>query len=72
MRDPESFEHATLETLHHAFLRAVNHMAEIGVKGKNYWEILHAAQSLLEAMCKVGDAAFEWREYEERLDEVEE
>jgi hypothetical protein len=66
---PEIFEHPLLESMHQAFLKAVAHMEEIGTQGKNYWDILHAAQSLLEAMCKIEDAAFEWRSYEERLEE---
>lgn len=67
-QDPEVFEEL-LKPLHQAFLRASVLMAEIGPDGKNYWDILHAAQELLEAMGHVENAAFSWRSYAGRLGE---
>ena len=60
--DPEEFEQL-LHPLHQAFLRASAIMAEITPDGKHYWEILKAARELLDAMLRIGDAAFEWDSY---------
>lgn len=65
--DPEAFERL-LDPLHQAFLRASAIMAEIGPDGKRYWDILKAAQELLEAMGHVENAAFAWRSYQGKHD----
>lgn len=61
-RDPDAFEQL-LHPLHDAFLRTAAVMEEIGPDGARYWDILHGAQELLEAMGHLENAAFEWRSY---------
>ena len=65
-RYPEVFEDTTLGILHQAFCKAASVMAELGPDGEHYWDMLHTAESLLEAMGKVEDAAFEWRTFDGR------
>jgi hypothetical protein len=61
-RDPDAFEQL-LHPLHDAFLRTAAVMEELGPDGARYWDILHAAQELLEAMGHLENAAFAWRSY---------